>query len=151
KYITPMRRKQEILQQLGVDRLYVISFNHELASLIHQQFIDYFIIRLNIKHLVVGFDFTYGHKGRGYMDVIGEHAKDAFTDTIIDEVHLEEEKISATKIRKLLAAGDVETVKTLLGRPLTVTGVVIKGDQRGQSIGYPTANIQVMGDVLLPK
>src|SRR5699024_2637469 len=65
KYITPMRRKQEILQQLGVDRLYVISFNHELASLTPQQFIDHFIIGLNIKHLVAGFDFTYGHKGQG--------------------------------------------------------------------------------------
>ncbi|HLR80200.1 MAG TPA: bifunctional riboflavin kinase/FAD synthetase [Bacillota bacterium] len=151
KYITPMRRKQEILQQLGVDRLYVISFNHELASLTPQQFIDHFIIGLNIKHLVAGFDFTYGHKGQGNMDVIAEHAKGAFTYTTIDEVQLEQEKISSTKIRKLLASGDVETVKTLLGRPLTVTGVVIKGDQRGQSIGYPTANIQVMGDVLLPK
>src|SRR5699024_11231840 len=69
----------------------------------------------------------------------------------IDEVHLEQEILSSTNIRKLLESGDVETVKTLLGRTLTVTGVVIKGDQRGQSIGYPTANIQVMGDVLLPK
>src|SRR5699024_4452353 len=112
KYITPMSRKQEILQQLGVDRLYVISFNHELASLTPQQFIDHFIIGLNIKHLVAGFDFTYGHKGQGNMDVIAEHAKGAFTYTTIDEVQLEQEKISSTKIRKLLASGDVETVKT---------------------------------------
>src|SRR5699024_9061780 len=127
------------------------SFNHELASLTPQQFIDHFIIGLNIKHLVVGFDFTYGHKDQGDMDVIAEHAKGAFTYTTIDEDKLEQENISSTKMRNLLAAREVETVKALLGMPLTVTGVVIKGDQRGQAIGYPTANIQVMVDVLLPK
>ncbi|HEX6593942.1 MAG TPA: bifunctional riboflavin kinase/FAD synthetase [Bacillota bacterium] len=151
KYITPMRKKQEILQQLDVDRLYVITFNQELASLTPQQFIDHFIIGLNIKHVVAGFDFTYGHKGQGNMNVIEKHAKGAFTYTIINEIQLDQEKISSTKIRKLLATGDVEKVKTLLGRPLTATGVVIKGDQRGQSIGYPTANLQITDDVLLPK
>ncbi|WP_370642477.1 hypothetical protein [Virgibacillus salidurans] len=131
KYITPIREKKEVLQKLHVDRLYIIEFNKELSSLSPQEFIDHFIIGLNIKHLVAGFDYSYGYKGRGNMDVIHEHTRDAFTHTAIDKVTLDEEKISSTKIRELLKAGNVQEVGMLLGRPLAFYGTVIKGDQRG--------------------
>lgn len=151
KYITPIREKKEVLQRLNVDRLYIIEFNKELSSMSPQDFIDHFIIGLNIRHLVAGFDYSYGHKGRGNMDVIHEHARGAFTHTAIDKVTLDEEKISSTKIRELLKTGKVQKANMLLGRPLTFHGIVIKGDQRGQEIGYPTANLQVNTDALLPK
>ncbi|WP_373896051.1 bifunctional riboflavin kinase/FAD synthetase [Virgibacillus natechei] len=151
KYITPLREKEEALQKLDVDRLYIIEFNKELSSLSPQVFIDHFIIGLNIKHLVAGFDYSYGHKGRGNMDVIHEHTRDKFTYTTIDKVTLNEEKISSTKIRELLKAGNMQEVSTLLGRPLSLYGTVIKGDGRGREIGYPTANLQVNTEALLPK
>ncbi|MTW84937.1 riboflavin biosynthesis protein RibF [Virgibacillus dakarensis] len=151
QYITPLKEKQEVLQQLDVDRLYIITFNKELSSLLPQQFIDHFIIGLNIKHLVAGFDYSFGFKGEGNMNNMAEYTRGEFTFTTIEKVELDDEKVSSTKIRKLLKAGDVEGVKTLLARPLTVSGIVIEGDKRGKKLGYPTANIQLNRDALLPK
>ncbi|MFD2628429.1 riboflavin biosynthesis protein RibF [Oceanobacillus kapialis] len=151
KYITPIREKQEILQKLDVDRLYIIQFNKELAALSPQAFVDHFLKGLHIKHVIAGFDFSYGHKGKGNMQTIEEHANGVFSTTQVDKVVLDGEKISSTKIRSLLKEGRLEEVTNLLGRPLSVSGTVVKGDQRGRTIGYPTANISVNEEVLLPK
>ncbi|WP_164668953.1 riboflavin biosynthesis protein RibF [Virgibacillus doumboii] len=151
KYITPLRQKQEILQKLDVDRLYIITFNKELSSLEPQQFIDHFIIGLKIKHLVAGFDFSYGHKGKGNMEVIKDHARGSFEYTTIGKVEMDDVKISSTKIREFLQNGKVEQANQFLGRALTVHGIVVEGDKRGRKIGYPTANIEVNPDALLPK
>lgn len=151
EYITPLREKQEILEKLGVDRLYIISFNEELSLLSSEAFIDHFIIGLHIKHLIAGFDFSYGYKGQGNMFTIDKYTKNAFTYSIINKVMLADEKISSTKIRKLLTTGEIEAANILLGRPLSLRGVVIPGDQRGRTIGYPTANLEVHADALLPK
>lgn len=151
QYITPIREKQEILQQMDVDRLYIITFSKELASLNPQKFIDDFIIGLNIQHLVAGFDFSYGHKGEGNMKCMHTHTRDAFDFTTIDKVELENEKISSTKIRSLMANGNIETANELLGRKLTVYGKVVEGHRRGRTIGFPTANLQINDDALLPK
>lgn len=151
QYITPIQEKQEILQQMNVDRLYIITFSKELASLSPQKFIDHFIIGLNVQHLVAGFDFTYGHKGEGNMDNIHSHARNAFDYTTIDKVELEKEKVSSTKIRSLLSEGNVEKVNQYLGRNLSVHGIVIDGDKRGREIGFPTANFEINPDALLPK
>lgn len=151
KYITPMREKKEILKKLRVDRLYIIKFNKELSLLSPQEFIDHFIIGLNIKHLVAGFDYSFGHKGKGNMNNIAEYTRGLFTHTTIDKVLSGKEKISSTKIRELLNSGNVEEANVLLSRPLTIDGTVIKGAQRGRELGYPTANMQVNPDALLPK
>lgn len=151
RYITPLKEKQEILQQMDVDRLYIITFNKELASLEPQKFIDHFIIGLKIKHLVAGFDFSYGHKGKGNMEIIANHTRSRFDYTTISKVEMDEQKISSTRIRELLQNGKVETANSLLGHPLTIQGIVIDGEKRGRSIGYPTANIQIDPEALLPK
>ncbi|WP_010649242.1 bifunctional riboflavin kinase/FAD synthetase [Oceanobacillus massiliensis] len=151
KYITPMKQKKELLQNLNVDRLYIIKFNKELSQLSPQEFIDHFIIGLNIKHLVAGFDYSFGHRGQGNMENIREYTRDAFDFTTIDKVALEEEKVSSTRIRELLKAGKIDKANHLLGRPLKFSGIVVRGEQRGRELGYPTANLQLHEDVLLPK
>lgn len=151
QYITPLREKKEILRKMNVNRLYIIKFSKELASLSPQGFIDHFITGLNIQHLVAGFDFTYGHKGEGNMEIIQTHAKGAFDFTTIEKVELENAKVSSTKIRSLLSDGNVEKVNEYLNRTLSVWGIVIEGDKRGRTIGYPTANLQIDPDALLPK
>lgn len=151
KYITPLREKQEILQQMNVDRLYIITFNEELSKLSPQEFIDHFIIGLRIKHLVAGFDYSYGHKGKGNMTNLSDYTRGEFDYTVVDKITLDNEKVSSTRIRKLLKEGDVEAVHKLLGRPLKYTSVVIQGAKRGAELGFPTANLKVYDDALLPK
>jgi len=151
KYITPSLEKQRILKQLGVDRLYTITFNKQLASLLPQQFIEHFIIGLNIKHLVAGFDFTYGFKGEGNMTNIAKYAKDQLTYTVIEKVSCKDDKISSTHIRKLIKTGNICLANQLLGRPLYTIGHVIEGNKRGRTIGFPTANLHVNKDALLPQ
>ncbi|SFD79741.1 FMN adenylyltransferase /riboflavin kinase [Lentibacillus persicus] len=151
QYITPLHVKQELMQQLNVDRLYVITFDKDLSSLEPQAFINHFIINLNIKHLVTGFDFSYGHKGLGNVETLEDHAQSKFNYTIITEVQSDDQKISSTRIRELMKSGDIKKVNNLLNRPLIVTGTVEEGEKRGRAIGYPTANIKVSPDALLPK
>ncbi|MBU5466733.1 bifunctional riboflavin kinase/FAD synthetase [Virgibacillus sp. MSJ-26] len=150
-YITPLKEKESILQNMQVDRLYIIEFNEKLAALSPQKFIDQFIIGLNIKHVVAGFDFTYGHKGQGNMTTIKDQTRDEFTFTTIEKVQMNGEKVSSTLIRGLLKKGNIEQVNLLLGRPLSIYGKVIEGAKRGKSLGYPTANLAVDEQALLPK
>lgn len=151
QYITPLHEKKKILTSLQVDRVYMIDFSKQLSLLSPQQFIDQYIKQLNVKHLIAGFDFTYGHKGAGNMSNLIDFAQDDFTYETIEKVEVENKKVSSTNIRQLLTKGKIEKVTTLLGRHLTVSGRVIQGDQRGATIGFPTANLAVEDDYLLPK
>lgn len=151
EYITPIDEKIKILESMDIDRVYVIEFNQTLAGLLPQDFIDHFLIGLNAKHVVAGFDFSYGHMGKGTMDTLPSHSRGEFSSTVVDKVTLGEEKISSTLIREKINQGAVKDIKSLLGRPYSIKGVVIEGDQRGRTIGFPTANIQPTDDYLLPK
>src|SRR5699024_2847428 len=69
KYITPLEEKQEIIKSLNVDRLYIITFNKELSKLSPKEFVKHFLLNLHIKHVVAGFDYSYGFKGEGTMEM----------------------------------------------------------------------------------
>src|SRR5690625_80976 len=151
QYITSNPEKLRLLEELGVDRVYMVTFNIELSQLLPEQFLQHFVIDLNIVHLVAGFDFTFGYKGAGNMRNIKDFARALFTYTTIDKLEKNHEKVSSTKIRQLLSEGEVEQVNELLGRPFLTMGTVIKGDQRGRTIGFPTANISTNEQSILPK
>jgi len=151
KYITSLKAKQELFRKMDVDRLYIIKFDQTFSQLAPQDFIDQFIIGLNIKHLVAGYDYSYGHKGKGNMSNIDEYARGAFTYTVIDQISKNGEKVSSTRIRDLLCTGNIEKANELLGRPFCLKGNVIHGEERGREIGYPTANLDVDSQLLLPK
>ncbi|MBM7572069.1 bifunctional riboflavin kinase/FAD synthetase [Aquibacillus albus] len=150
-YLTPLREKTEILKSMGVDKLYIITFNKELSKLQPQMFIDHFLIGLNIKHLVAGFDFTYGHMGKGTMETINQYTRGEFNHTTVNKLEENDQKISSTLIREKLVDGEVEVANHLLGRPHTIRGIVIEGDKRGRTIGFPTANIKLSDDFFLPR
>ncbi|MDL4840109.1 riboflavin biosynthesis protein RibF [Aquibacillus rhizosphaerae] len=151
-YLTPLTEKENLLNEMGIDTLYVITFNTELSKLEPQSFIDHYIIGLNIKHLVAGFDFSYGYKGEGSMDTIEKHARGVFEYTVVKPKKEENnQKISSTLIREHLRNGNIEQANKLLGRPLSARGIVVEGDKRGRTIGFPTANIEVTDPFLLPK
>ncbi|TMU87743.1 bifunctional riboflavin kinase/FAD synthetase [Bacillus sp. BHET2] len=150
-YITPLEDKKEIIEGLGVDYLFIVRFTSEFASLIPQDFVDQYIIGLNVKHVVAGYDYSYGRLGKGTMETLPFHSRDEFTSTTIPKLSDQDLKVSSTFIRESLKDGDVQKVHQLLGRPFKMKGTVIHGDKRGRKIGFPTANIELSDDYLTPR
>lgn len=149
-YLTPHNKKISILSDWGVDYLFVVSFTEELAELPHKTFIERFVCELDAVHLVTGFDFRYGHKGRGNVHTLIEDGNDTFGLSIIEEVKLDGEKISASTIRKHIEEGKVDLVYPMLGRYYETEGIVIHGFKRGRELGFPTANIALIEDYVVP-
>lgn len=151
RYITPISEKKRVLEQLGVDILYIANFTHSFASLEPQQFVDQYIINLNVEHVVAGFDYSYGRLGKGTMETMPFHSRQLFSQTIVDKLSTGSEKVSSTLIRNQLMEGKVDKLPLTLGRNYSVNGTVAHGDKRGRKIGFPTANVQLNDEFLLPK
>lgn len=141
-YITPLEQKIEILKDLKVDVLFVVRFTSIFAKLTPVQFIESFIKKANVKHVTAGFDFTFGAFGKGTMKEMEQLADGVYTVSVVEKQEMNGEKISSTRIRTELKTGNMEIVKSLLGRPFMLSGVVIHGDKRGRTIDFPTANVQ---------
>ncbi|MCZ0755416.1 bifunctional riboflavin kinase/FAD synthetase [Anoxybacillus sp. J5B_2022] len=148
--ITPLQEKERLIAELGVDYLYIVEFTPSFAELLPQQFVDQYMIGFHVKHVVAGFDFTYGRLGKGTMETLPFHSREQFTYTTVPKLARNGEKISSTYIRQLLKNGDVHQLPNLLGRFYTVKGTVVDGEKRGRTIGFPTANIELADDYLLP-
>ncbi len=141
-YLTPPEEKAEVLASLGVDIVYFVTFDETFSQLSPQDFIDEYLIRLHTKHVVAGFDFTYGKMAKGDMSNIGDFSRKMFTHSVVSKVERDGEKISTTRIRKLILDGDMTLAHRYLGRPYEMQGVVVHGDKRGRTLGFPTANLQ---------
>ncbi|WP_261132902.1 bifunctional riboflavin kinase/FAD synthetase [Bacillus sp. Marseille-Q3570] len=150
-HITPIEDKRSLIEAMGIDRLYIVNFSKAFASLTPQQFVDDFIIGLNVKHVIAGFDFSFGKKGEGTMETLPFHSREQFKHTVVDKVSVEDEKVSSTLIRTLIRSGEVEKIPKYLGRQYTIKGTVIHGDHRGHTIGFPTANIDPADSYILPE
>jgi riboflavin kinase/FMN adenylyltransferase len=106
---------------------------------------------LSVSHVVIGYDFIFGHKRRGDAELLKQFARDEhFGVTQLSAVSDNAVIYSSTATRKAIADGDMEEAKRLLGRPFTVFGTVVEGDQKGRTIGFPTANID-LGNYIRPK
>ncbi|KXH80025.1 bifunctional riboflavin kinase/FAD synthetase [Sporosarcina sp. HYO08] len=149
-YITQYEEKVRVLAKMGIDALFIVTFDWPLASLSPQQFVDIFIKGIGVRHVTGGFDFTFGAKGAGTMELMSQLAEGAFGTTVIEKVTDQDEKVSSTRIRRLLSDGDVEETAKLLGRPFRTLGVVVDGDKRGRLLGFPTANVSVDASAILP-
>ncbi|MDX6152507.1 bifunctional riboflavin kinase/FAD synthetase [Marinococcus sp. PL1-022] len=149
-YLTPLEEKQRILESLGVEKLYIVRFDQDFASLDPQAFVDAYIIDLGVKHAVAGFDFSYGKFGRGTMETLPYHSRDAFTFSTVSPYTEDGEKVSSTWIRRMVEEGEMVKAARLLGRWYTFEGTVVEGEKRGRTIGFPTANIQSEEPYLLP-
>lgn len=151
RYITPLARKLNRIAALGVERCLVLTFTKELAGLSPQQFVDDYLIGAGAMHVTAGFDYSYGKFGEGTMETMPYHARGRFTTSVVTEQTDDGEKVSSTRIRKLLGAGDVDKAAALLGTPYVICGEVIHGDARGRTIGYPTANVVMDASYVMPR
>lgn len=135
------------LEELGVDVLYLTDFTSDFASYSGEAFLERYVKRLKAKILVAGFDYSFGSDKQTAIDL-----KEAFDGevVILPSVDLDGEKISSTRIRQAITSGDVRLAGQLLGQPLSSRGIVVHGDARGRTIGYPTANLAPLDKTYLP-
>ncbi|OMP68647.1 bifunctional riboflavin kinase/FAD synthetase [Domibacillus epiphyticus] len=150
RHITPLEEKKRLIEEFGVDYLFIVRFTSDFAALEPQQFIDEYIIGLNVQHVIAGFDYTYGRLGKGTMETMRFHSRGQFEYTAVNKLEFEEEKVSSTKVRDRLSNGLVRDASDLLGRPYRMRGTVIHGDKRGRKLGFPTANIEPDDSYFLP-
>lgn len=149
--ITPLPDKQRLLYQFGLDVLAIATFTREFANLRAHEFLTYISEGLHPRALVVGPDFGFGHKREGDIAYLREWgSKNDVAIHVIEPVVLQGVRVSGSRVRKLLLAGNVAEARDLLGRPPSVTGTVVEGDKRGRKIGVPTANVVPPSDQALP-
>ncbi|MDP4083079.1 MAG: bifunctional riboflavin kinase/FAD synthetase [Bacillota bacterium] len=150
--ITPLKDKIQLIKELGIDYLFIVHFTEDFASLHPQEFVDQYIIGLNVKHVVAGFDYTYGRMGKGTMETLPFHSRDKFTSSVVPKLTNADggEKVSSTLIRKLLQEGKTKELHSLLGRYYISKGIVVHGDKRGRTIGFPTANVEMENNFMVP-
>ena len=135
------------LENLGVDYLYLIDFTSHFSKNTAREFFDKYVSALKAKAVVAGFDYHFGSDKRK-----AEELADYFDGriVIVSSVNQDDEKISSTRIRETIQNGDVAKAHQLLGYPLSTRGIVVHGNARGRTIGYPTANLAPLDRVILP-
>lgn len=140
------------LAPLGVNRLYLLPFDAEMAAQSDETFARQVLAGgLGIRHAAVGFDFTYGKDRAGSPEGLRRHGEAlGFTVDVTSRIDDEDGlKLSSSAVREALKAGDMTRAAAILGRPFAIEGEVVHGDKRGRTIGVPTANVR-MGDYMRP-
>ncbi|HYE00411.1 MAG TPA: bifunctional riboflavin kinase/FAD synthetase [Alphaproteobacteria bacterium] len=147
--LTPLRTKLPLLRGLGVDRVYALRFDRAFSLLDAEAFVrDVLVEGLGVAHVAVGRDFEYGHKRGGSAATLAAHSE--FGVTIVEKLaDPDGDTVSSTAVRHALRDGRPAEAARLLGRPFAISGFVRRGDQRGRTIGFPTANL-TLGPYLRP-
>ncbi len=154
RLLTTLTEKVKLLEELGVDHLIILPFTKELSQMSSEEFIREILVnKIQTKTLVIGYDHKFGKNREGSFEYLQSHSHlFGFDMEEIPRQDVDDLAVSSTKIRTALAQGDISTATKYLSRPYMLTGKVVKGQQIGRSIGFPTANIQVEDDYkLLPR
>lgn len=138
--LTILTDRIELLKIHNADQVAVMKFTTEFAAMSPEDFVKKILVQqLSATKVVVGKNFTYGHKAAGNIESLKAHTE--FETIVLDLAPSEGEVVSSTRIRKLIVDGDVEKARELLTRPHRLDGIVVHGEKRGREIGYPTANL----------
>ncbi len=151
--LTTVEERLELLAELGVDETVVLPFTLELSRLTAEQFCREILVgKLACKLLVVGDDFALGYRREGTVAKLKELGKQLGFEVIVVSSFISEgTRVSSSEIRQLLLQGDVERANKLLGKPYRIVGDVVKGAGRGRKLGFPTINLKVEPEKLLPR
>ena len=155
RLLTDLAQKLELLAATGLDATVLLTFDEARAQEEPAEFVRRVLVdALRAKMIVVGDDFHFGHQRHGNVELLRElGAVEDFEVCPIELISRPDgvnEPVTSTAIRRALAGGDVELATTLLGRPFEARGVVVRGDQRGRLLGFPTANVEVPNAICLP-
>lgn len=139
------------LRRLGIDRAEVLPFTAELAALTPEVFIARLRARFDLRAMVVGPDFAFGQGRSGSLDVLRTLGREAgFTVEVAPGMQDDGEQVSSARIRSLLTTGDVVRARRLMAAPFSLVGTVVHGAKRGRLLGYPTANLALIDDYVVP-
>jgi len=155
RLLTTPEQKIELLSQTGVDAVVVVPFSEEQAKETPVDFVTRVLVdALRTKAVIVGSDFHFGHMRQGNVTLLREmgerHDFTCEPIVLIPRADGVNEPVSSTAIRRALAGGEIDSATRMLGRAHEVRGVVIQGDQRGRTIGFPTANVNIPTGMCLP-
>ncbi|MEO1290761.1 MAG: bifunctional riboflavin kinase/FAD synthetase [Chloroflexota bacterium] len=152
-YLTTPDQRATLLGEMGVDVVVTHPFDETVRDMRADDFVDTLISSLQMTCLRVGSDFALGYEREGdidYLAQLGQEKGYELRPIELLKLHVDEDRISSSMVRSVLREGNVTKASDLLGRPYSVTGTVIQGDQRGRQIGFPTANMQIWEQQLLP-
>jgi riboflavin kinase / FMN adenylyltransferase len=140
KLIMPFDIKRDVIEGLGVEELVVIPFDKEFSTIEAPDFCDHVLVeKLGAHRVSVGENFRFGKRAQGDPELLASRSE--FETRVVPLVEVDGETVSSTRIRALVAAGDVEGATRCLGAPFLLEGTVVEGDQRGRTLGFPTANV----------
>ena len=148
--LTSLARRQELLRAAGVDEVVVVEFTPEVAGWSPAQFVDTVLRPLRPRRIVVGENFRFGFRASGDVRTLADLGRGAFDVLALPLVSDGTQPSSSTAIRHAVAEGDFGRVRELSDTAFRVTGVVVRGDQRGRELGYPTANVPIEAGMAVP-
>src|SRR3954469_12247966 len=149
KLIMPFEIKRDVIEGLGVEELIVIPFDDEFSSIAAEDFCSQILVeRLGAETVSVGENFRFGARARGDAQMLA--ARGEFDTRVVPLVEVDGEIVSSTRVRSLVAAGEVEAAMRCLDAPFLLEGTVVQGDERGRTLGFPTANIAPSDDLVVP-
>ena len=155
--LTPIAEKSQLLEQMGIDQLILLPFDRELANLTPSDFVSEILVKkINASFISIGEDFRFGYRRQGDAEQLKllaiEHQIEVnITPEQSITVEDRKQRISSSLIRKSLSQGEIEFANQMLGREYKFIGTVVKGQQLGRTIGFPTANLQIPQDKFIPQ
>ena len=152
RLLSSFEQKVNLILQHGIDEIAWTSFNHDVARIDPEEFVKTVLVQeIRAEHVVCGFNFRFGYKGRGDTFLLQEMGREyGFQVTVVPPVETVQDIISSTRIRASIAEGQIETAFRMLGRFPSYEGLVVKGAGRGRKLGFPTANLQIDPRILIP-
>ena len=148
--LTTREQKVEALESIGIDVAILQPFDLDFAKISAEDFVRRIVFgHIRPVEVFVGYDFHFGRDRKGSMAALSEiGAKLGFSVTVIPEIRINDLDVNSTRIRELIAAGEVEEAEVLLGRPFSIRSLVLEGDRRGRTLGFPTANLAPENEIL---
>jgi len=151
RYLTTPGEKVSLLEKMDLDLVALLPFDKKMAQMSAREFMRLLCKHLNLKELWVGADFALGYRREGNVGVLKELGREmGFMVRVVEPVYFKGEVISSTRIRQLIALGEVREAAQLLGRYYSLAGEVVKGEGRGRNLGFPTANLEVRPERVTP-
>ncbi|MDO5084077.1 bifunctional riboflavin kinase/FAD synthetase [Arachnia propionica] len=150
KLVTGLEQRIDLLKAAGAREVRVVRFDEKVAAMSPEEFVERFVVPLEPRVVVVGENFRFGHRAAGDVAALRELAAGRFEVRALELAALHEQTTCSSLIRSALDSGDVELVAEHLGRWFRFSGVVVVGDQRGRELGFPTANLIVPDEMVVP-